>query len=934
MNGSRFIWFFIFGSIMAEAQTLSEVQQKAINNYILLANHLTGELNAMGPSLAQSYRQMVEYRKQPSRPVSPYLCKLDAKQYYQDEAIKSAAALASAGATLSAKSEAMMKAYQKVDATCKSIEIYFRLKDYQADNFKKFEELLSTQEKQVLEFSNRVKELHSETEKLFYSLQPYNDKLPYHRSDKLMRNQLAFERELIDAFSFNLNEAVHTGWPVEKTEKHILDDVRKIEALKRAENGINYPASSQVKSFIGSIESLQQSKRTAVDGYTFEKQQTDGHGNGVYNNLINYYTNTGVSFYNNFLNYARKDGFRGIYYLSFVPVFSVRSTVKEIKLDVTPYTEKTVSEFNVTPVATPVTAVVFSGLSNYVDFINDGVRQVSQMMRAIQNLNSSASSSMPRLKAGSRVNLDYYHKSFELPVTLYQETVEQTKILPSAYRKPLLDQAEVLYSILTELNQWNNVLLADAAAKQLTKDSLNHVYSIINRFQVLVQVFDEKKEHLYSDVRRVFESYKITNPKSSWVVSGNGMLALLDEDHKQLYKAKELVTGESSAQLNTSEVDRMARGLIENEYSNMTGLEKYGRSNGNCPYTPYEDIAEYSIRFSEVLVKFSPEKKSSSYRDPYSDLIYRYNQTLLSHYNKFTELSKVPLLKSVMQLELFKVVPPKLPEAAKPDQSTVAITEAVVVVPEATNPATLDKQKSKKNEPATTSEHNVSGSVVHDTVRITDIIRIETIRQDTVYVSRIDTVFIGVPGENIMSMEGYAINNMVLLLDVSGSMNTPDKLPLLKKSVFLLMKMMRPEDQISIVTYSGKAKVELQPTSFSEEGKIRDVIEKLKSEGKTDGNAGIKLAYQVADKNYIRGGNNRIVLATDGEFGIGNPTYDLVKKFAGEDILLTVFNFGQGAGSVKNLQQLATFGKGNYENITRENADMKLITEAKSKKMK
>ena len=83
MNGSRFIWFFIFGSIMAEAQTLSEVQQKAINNYILLANHLTGELNAMGPSLAQSYRQMVEYRKQPSRPVSPYLCKLDAKQYYQ-----------------------------------------------------------------------------------------------------------------------------------------------------------------------------------------------------------------------------------------------------------------------------------------------------------------------------------------------------------------------------------------------------------------------------------------------------------------------------------------------------------------------------------------------------------------------------------------------------------------------------------------------------------------------------------------------------------------------------------------------------------------------------------------------------------------------------------------------------------------------------------
>jgi secreted protein with Ig-like and vWFA domain len=94
-----------------------------------------------------------------------------------------------------------------------------------------------------------------------------------------------------------------------------------------------------------------------------------------------------------------------------------------------------------------------------------------------------------------------------------------------------------------------------------------------------------------------------------------------------------------------------------------------------------------------------------------------------------------------------------------------------------------------------------------------------------------------------MSMNGYAVNNMVLLLDVSGSMNSADKLPLLKKSVLLLMKIMRPEDQVSIITYSGKAKVVLQPTSFKEEEKIRQVIEGLTSEGKTDGNAGIKLAY-------------------------------------------------------------------------------------------
>jgi secreted protein with Ig-like and vWFA domain len=175
---------------------------------------------------------------------------------------------------------------------------------------------------------------------------------------------------------------------------------------------------------------------------------------------------------------------------------------------------------------------------------------------------------------------------------------------------------------------------------------------------------------------------------------------------------------------------------------------------------------------------------------------------------------------------------------------------------------------------------------------------------------------------------------MVLLLDVSGSMNTPDKLPLLKKSVLLLLKMMRQEDEVSIVTYSGKAKVALSPTSFKEEEKITKVIERLKSEGTTDGNAGITLAYEIADKNYIRGGNNRIILATDGEFPISKETFELAKRSAGEDIFITVFNFGKTSQSAKNLQQLSSLGKGNYEYITRENVDVKLVSEAKAKKRK
>jgi len=936
----RYLIVLLFLSAGVKAQTLTDAQQKAINNYITMVNQLTAELRDVGPSIVTPYKRMLEFRGK-SRMITPYTCALSEKAYYFEEAQKTAPALGASGGLFIAKAESARKAYQRIDATCKSIEIYFRLKDYETDNFKGFEELVLTMEAQLQEYNKAVKEVQLESEKLYAKLQPHNATNAYHQADKLMRDQLTFERELLEACTFNIHEDIHTGWPVEKAEKHILDDIRKIEVLKKGGTGIQYPASSMYNSFVEGMESLQSTKRNGVDGYTYEKQQSDEHSNNVYKNLINYYNNVGVSFYDNFIKQASANGFRGIYYLNFVPVFSIRSVVKEINLEVIAFTDKSVSEIRVTPTAAPISPSVFNCLSGYVAFINEGMAQVNHMMNPMYSLNTSASYGKIRLKESGRMNLEYYYKSFELPVTLYQKTIDQTKSLPVAYQKPLIDQAEVLYAILTELNQWNNALLANSASKKLTRDSMEYVYGVITRYIALANIFDTKKERLYQDVRKIFDAYKPADAKVSWQISGSAMVALLNENHKELYKARKFLSGDSTLKANTESIERISRELIVNEYTNLAGIQKYGRSNGNCPYTPYEDFAEYSKRFAEALLKLKPGKSSTTYyRHPYNELIYQYNQILVRDYNKFAELSKVPLLKSVVQLEWIELVPHRAPELKKPlpfatlKEETASQKVDPISEPVVKNESVVQKGKRNPAEKRAEQPQPVSGGVIRDTVRITDIIRIETIRQDTVFVSRVDTVYVGIPGENVMSMEGYATNNMILLLDVSGSMNNPDKLPLLKKSILLLMKMMRPEDQVSIVVYSGKAKVELSPTSFKEEAKITQVIERLKSEGKTDGNAGIKLAYQVADKNYIRGGNNRIILATDGEFPIGNPTYDLVKKFAAEDIFITVFNFGKTSVSAKNLQQLATFGRGNYEYITRENVDMKLITEVKAKKKK
>jgi secreted protein with Ig-like and vWFA domain len=181
-------------------------------------------------------------------------------------------------------------------------------------------------------------------------------------------------------------------------------------------------------------------------------------------------------------------------------------------------------------------------------------------------------------------------------------------------------------------------------------------------------------------------------------------------------------------------------------------------------------------------------------------------------------------------------------------------------------------------------------------------------------------------------MEGYATNHLILLVDVSASMNQAGRFPLLKQTLYQLMEMMRPEDKLSIITYSGKARTVMMPTSFTEKAKIKTIIDQLKPEGKTDGNAGIKMAYDLADENYLRGGNNRIILATDGEFPMGKSTFELARKFAADDIVLSVFNFGKSDSAAKNLRQLAAEGKGNYVSITEENAEISLIREVKAKR--
>ncbi len=161
--------------------------------------------------------------------------------------------------------------------------------------------------------------------------------------------------------------------------------------------------------------------------------------------------------------------------------------------------------------------------------------------------------------------------------------------------------------------------------------------------------------------------------------------------------------------------------------------------------------------------------------------------------------------------------------------------------------------------------------------------------------------------------------NLVFLLDVSGSMNSPDKIGLLKSSLKLLSKQMTANDRVSIVVYAGAAGVVLEPTAGNNQAKIAMALDRLSAGGSTNGAAGIHLAYQMAEQNWVKEGINRILIATDGDFNVGTTDFEalkeLVEKKREKGISLTTLGFGTGNYNDHLMEQLADVGNGNYAYI-------------------
>ncbi|MCF0040786.1 vWA domain-containing protein [Dyadobacter fanqingshengii] len=922
----KFCLLLLFISVarysIVRAQTEAPIQ--SLNHYVTFLDESSKVLIGRFKMLADYQAEVNQYKKKPVSALRlPSSGPLE--EYYFKKALSGNGLAGAEMDRLNKGARAIWELLNDLDMACKQLETHVHLKAYQNDNLKQSDEYVTKIQGMFEQFSQEKDAFYLQVQQAYRKRQPYSATDRYLVTEKAMEQVILSQHQLLDSLPYYLDEENRADWPVETVRRSMLADEKFLVTIGNTQAKLEYPASDMLSSFKSAIASMQSLKSRAIDNYTFAAKQSAEHGNESYMLLMNQFNQDLLAFHKSFVNYAQSQR-RLLYYPAFSPVFSKEKAAKTARklAETAPFEDKPLLSFNIKKASAPASPALIRTLNDYIEFVNESLQQMHSLQLTLRNYQSSAEYYRAPGKSSSRANLAYSHDQFKIPASAYALLMTSSATVPEPYRAAINRQTEVLMNVLKEMDDLSIELIAYTSKKQYLNDQLQRSDAILDRYLTLFDTFDRKKEQLYNDVRRIFEVYPNADPKNSWIVAGKALQNTMDDDRDVLFGVKALLRQEIAEIPATVKIEDDAQQLIADEYQNLKGLQRYGRSNGLCPYSPYEDLAGNSARFAELTKKVKNVSPSST-RHPFESFYYFYNNELVYQYNKFVELSKGGLLKVVNQPDLFVFARTDKSKATNP----LKATQPEPIRKEAVNDPDPEIAAAGKSKNQANPTENPAASITTQVLQPkTDTVYVERLRVDTVFVDRAIT-----NQQVTRSLDGFAANNMVLLLDVSSSMNSPYKMPLLKHSIKSMLTLLRPEDQISIVLYSGKARVVLKPTSGSKSAEIARMIDLLQSDGDTDGNEGIRLAYKTANKQYIRGGNNRIILATDGEFPVSDEVMQMIGQNARQDLYLTILTFGRNAHTGQKLKKLSQIGKGSYAHVTQESADLQLILEAQGKKL-
>ncbi len=665
--------------------------------------------------------------------------------------------------------------------------------------------------------------------------------------------------------------------------------IRKLSQNFNEETFVGFAQEEILKSFLETDDVLKKLSSIKLPGQNYFKtcveslelmQKSKQHALDNFTNAATFDGLYANQFYNSLLENFNHDllhfyaEFSAQHYLAYYPI-----TFRQYSFDVSPkpwpFTHQNYSPptfdslvFSKQPTALPVAG--FKQLNTIVLYIDECVGSMENLFKELRSEGSTWNS----LREGKMPYKNPIIKfdKFRIPISTHGLILKESKYLPGLYRSSLINRVNDMQQIMLSLQDHLMELSQHMSSGTFREKTIDYIDTKLKTIETLYTELDARKEKLFTEIRKAYASYPLQKT-NAWTVTSSVLLKATDDSRKILKQIDQRVYDQNQSPISVAAIHEDQRDLIINQLKYMKGIVRIGKNNGLCPYNPYEYIPDYLKTLEEKVIDVPStiENKSKTY----GDFLYMHN-IIVYQYNKFAELglggNEYATNDPMRPVYLLSYIqqPPKY-------HYEIPIPEIKIEEP------TEEKETSAQT-----------------------------------------------PSEFI-SFEGYSFNNLVLLLDVSASMNKPERLPLLKKSFQQLVWFMRAEDEVSIVIYSGKATLHLSPVSASDTTKIIQSIQTLRSEGNTNIADGLALAYKTANKNFIEGGNNKIIMATDGEFKITEPLFKLAEKNASK-IMLSVFDFSQLDRPLQPLQSLAEKGKGNYVKVTSENSLDALAREAQKEK--
>lgn len=550
----------------------------------------------------------------------------------------------------------------------------------------------------------------------------------------------------------------------------------------------------------------------------------------------------------------------------------------------------------------PLTEQVYKALNNYVEYSNEIVHALQVMYDDFEYLNSAFNDYVEQKQDSiafeAKSLFNNYNYFPVLPRDLYQQVFDQNNNIAFELRgKPLkyVGKINQVSSEIESIRQNIENYIQSEAYK--TDNNLAKGYDWLRRVEVLYYDIYALQEKLSWNLNTIINSYE-RDIKNEYYVRVISQLQKVIDQSKRLLRAVRAKDVSPGLAADCKEMKELLYKLRRSQADILWGIP----SDEKPIYRNYSLILDRGEKLMNYSLTYLNEPNKHYQDFPRAPYYYFYNYDMLDNYNRYGNGLAVlfnKIIKYSNEEWLFADELPPIFETIYP-------------------------------------KHPAFDSLRRDSMPDPDwfLAQLEKMRQDSLRkidslenLVKVDTPKVGEP-----SLNGFATNNLIFLIDISTSMNEENKLPLLKASLKQFLELMREEDNITVISYSQKAKILLSPTSAANKQKIMDVLDNLSVESVSNADEGLETAYLIAQESFMKEGNNRIILSTDGSFNLKRRTQRLIRKRARQNIKLSVFYFSdkEYKNVQPNLQKIANIGQGTYQYITEANAEEALLIEAQS----